>query len=90
MATEPSPVQLRVARKAGCVIDGRIIAPHELPATLLETLKLVCQGYQNIEIADMRHYSLSGITRHVTALLVVFKARNRTHLATLAAGMDIE
>jgi len=84
-----TPNQLKVTRKAGCVHFGKVVAPADLPETMRLTIAFIVLGYSNPEIAEMRHYSKEAITRHVTALLMVFNARNRTHLAALAVSMGI-
>jgi DNA-binding CsgD family transcriptional regulator len=57
-----------------------------LTPNLLETLPLVCQGYSNREIAEMRHFSEEAIKDHVKRLLAIFQARRRAHLAALAVA----
>lgn len=79
-----TPNQFKVTRKAGCVRDGRVVAPEEIPETVRETLRRVAAGDENVEIAVDRHLSYSAVQKHVTALMVVYGVRNRVQLVASA------
>lgn len=85
----PTPNQLKVTRKAGCMRHGVLMSPAELPETVRTTLKFIVNGYQIDEIARERSYTRSAIQKHITALLVVFNARNTNHLSALAVSQGI-
>lgn len=53
---------------------------------LLETLRLLCLGYSNREIAERVCFSEEAIKDHVKRLLALFGARRRAHLAALAVA----
>jgi DNA-binding NarL/FixJ family response regulator len=78
--------QISMLRKSGCFRAGRPVRPEEVPPYVKRTLELLCRGWSNPEIAVEIDRSKGCVTRHVTALLVVYGARDRTHLAALAAA----
>lgn len=60
-----------------------------LTRTLLVTLPYVCYGYSNAQIAERLFYSEDAVKDHVRRLLVIFRARNRAHLAAKAVARGI-
>lgn len=60
--------------------------PQDMKPAMRETLRLVCCGLTNKEIAERTHYSHDTIRGRTQALLAIFNARNRAHLAALAVA----
>lgn len=77
-----TPSRIMKARLCG----AGSLEPDELPPRLVRVLALVCQGYTDREIADQTHYAVETIKDRTKALMAVFRARNRTHLAALAVA----
>ena len=49
-----------------------------------EVLKLVCEGYNNTEIAQMLYISKHTAKAHVTSIIKKLNKRNRTDTAYMA------
>lgn len=70
------------AIQVGC----RSLDPEAMTPSMRRILKLVAEGYSNREIGEKTGYAHGTIQGQVVALLAVFRARNRTHLAALAVA----
>lgn len=53
---------------------------------MLRALELISHGYTDAEIAARTHYAPDTVKDRAKALMAVFGARNRTHLAALAVA----
>ena len=49
-----------------------------------EVLKLLCEGKNNIEIAEILHISKHTAKAHVTSIIRKLECRNRTNAAYVA------
>ncbi len=54
-----------------------------------EVLKFICQGYNNIEIANFLFISKHTVKVHVKAIIKKLNCRNRTEAAYIAAKENI-
>lgn len=77
-----SPSRAYKARQRG----SPDLDPETMPPMLLRCLTLLCHGYTNVEIAERTHYSFDSVRDQTKALLGIFDASNRAHLAALAVA----
>ena len=64
--------------------------PSRLPPQLRKVLLGVCRGDSNAEIGAATNYSCHSVKDQIRALLAVFEARNRAHLAALGVLALVE
>lgn len=64
----------------------RSLDPDDMTPILRETLTLICHGHTNEEIARETFYAIDTVRDRTKALLGIFSARNRAHLAALAVA----
>lgn len=62
---------------------------ESLSARQIETLTLLSKGFSNSEIADSMHIAKSTVKSHVSALMELFEATNRTHCVSEARRLKI-
>lgn len=77
-----SPSRVLKAQQFGV----RSLSPDDLTPQLRTTLGLICHGRTNPQIARETFYALDTVRDQTKALLGIFSARNRTHLAALAVA----
>ncbi len=54
-----------------------------------EVLKLLCEGKNNIEIAEILHISKHTAKAHVTSIIRKLECRNRTNAAYVAGKINL-
>ena len=54
-----------------------------------EVLKLLCEGKNNIEIAEIVHISKHTAKAHVTSIIRKLECRNRTNAAYVAGKINL-
>lgn len=54
-----------------------------------EVLKLVCEGYNNTEIAEILHISKHTAKAHVTSIIKKYNNRNRIDIAYKAGKENL-
>jgi DNA-binding NarL/FixJ family response regulator len=81
LSTNRTPSRLAKARLYAPSLD-----PDDMPPIMRRTLALICHGHTNEEIARETYYALNTVKDRAKALLGIFDARNRTHLAALAVA----
>ena len=54
-----------------------------------EVLKLLCEGKNNIEIAEILHISNHTAKAHVTSIIRKLECRNRTNAAYVAGKINL-
>jgi len=64
--------------------------PGQLSPQLRKVLLGVCRGESNAEIGAATNYSCYSVKDQIRALLAVFEARNRAHLAALGVLALVE
>jgi DNA-binding NarL/FixJ family response regulator len=74
------------ARLAKARVYSPSLDPDDMTPILRTTLALICHGRTNEEIARETFYALDTVRDRTKALLAIFAARNRTHLAALAVA----
>jgi DNA-binding NarL/FixJ family response regulator len=82
LSVNRSPSRFLKAQKYGL----GSLDPDDMKPVMHRTLVLICHGHTNDEIARRTFYSLDTVRDRTKALLAVFDARNRAHLAALAVA----
>ena len=54
-----------------------------------EVLKLICKGYNNVEIAKILHIIKHTAKAHVTSIINKLECRNRTNTAYVAGKKNL-
>jgi len=80
-------MQLKNYRES--VLKEKILVEENISPRQQETLQLIAQGYSNQEIASVMKVAESTVKSHVSSLMSLFEADNRTHCVAEARRLKI-
>ncbi len=85
--TQKHAEQLRHYQES--ILVEKLTIEKSISARQKQTLSLIANGYSNLEIADALNISESTVKSHVSSLIALFEADNRTHCVAEARRLNL-